>query len=155
MCIHDCSVFCTVWRWKDLEDLGGTAPNPRKGQWSKSKDLGGFTPNTPTRGRAPLTPLCRGISCPCGCKSSESKTVGHCPTAPQGAVVKASSLREDGFAAALSWRCSYPLTPLCEKAIAFSETKYNFIPAGTFMSLPNGFQGRNSLGRVWDSVLRF
>ena len=39
--------------------------------------------------------------------------MGFHPKPRQGNVVKVSSLREDGYAAALSWRYSYPCTPSC------------------------------------------
>ena len=39
--------------------------------------------------------------------------MGFHPKPRQGNVVKVSSLREDGYAAALSWRYSYPCTPIC------------------------------------------
>ena len=39
--------------------------------------------------------------------------MGFHPKPRQGNVVKVSSLREDGCAAALSWRYSYPCTPIC------------------------------------------
>lgn len=39
--------------------------------------------------------------------------MGFHPKPRQGNVVKVSSFREDGYAAALSWRYSYPCTPIC------------------------------------------
>ena len=52
------------------------------------------------------------------------KTAGRCPTPCQGILVKASSLREDGFAAALSWRCSYPWNPISKCISCICRHKY-------------------------------
>ena len=108
-------------------------------------------------------------------KPRRPKAVGRRPTTPAGDLVKASSLREDGFAAALSWRCSSPCTPIwqthlhafaganlkrnrktaCKLEIPnFPLYKRSFLPKHVSPPLRRsenrscalGFQGRNSLG---------
>ncbi len=138
---------------------------------SSSQDRGTLS-HHPARGVPPLDPI---VQERFSLLRRRGQDLGDSvPNTPaKGALVKASSLREDGFAAALSWRCTHPLEPVSAGAYAPAEsknqlfwqkitarTKGNFIFQCTsgfcmlfqfctrkrmHMRLPNRGQGQNAL----------